>query len=73
MVCTICGFVGKPKNKTQGSFLLEIFLWLCAILPGLLYSIWRLTSKKKICPVCGNPTMIPTNTPRGALLLKQNK
>jgi len=72
MVCTSCGFVGNPKNKTQGSFWVEIFLWICGILPGVLYSVWRWTTRKKVCPACNNPTMIPTNTPRGIELLKQH-
>lgn len=68
-VCTNCGFMGKPKSFTKGSILIELFLWLCFLVPGLIYSLWRLTSRYKACPKCKAPNMIPINTPRGRELL----
>ncbi len=65
----MCGYVGYPKKHTKGSILIEILLWLFLILPGLIYSIWRLTTKQMICPKCKNPTMIPTDSPMGAKLV----
>jgi hypothetical protein len=32
-------------------------------IPGLIYSIWRLTTRQKVCPSCGNAGMIPIATP----------
>ena len=51
------------KTKVQGSFALEIILWLFLLIPGLIYSVWRLTSKQKVCPKCGQPNMIPMDSP----------
>lgn len=63
-LCTSCGSqVGRPKKLTKGSFLIEIVLWIMIILPGLLYSIWRLTSKQTVCPQCLQPTLIPIDSP----------
>jgi hypothetical protein len=73
MVCTNCGYQGQPQWQTQGSFLIELVLWLFLILPGLIYSIWRLTSKQKVCPVCKNPTMIPALTPLGQKIINGDK
>ena len=73
MICTTCGFVGKPKSKRRGHFIIEILLWLFMILPGVLYTLWRLTGIAKYCPACGNPAMIPTSTPKGAELLANQK
>jgi ribosomal protein L37E len=67
-ICTTCGFQGKPKTRTKGSIWIEIVLWICMILPGVIYSIWRLTTREQVCPKCGNPTMIPLDTPQGAKL-----
>jgi len=64
-ICTTCGTTASPKNHTKGSIFIEIILWLAFIVPGLIYSIWRLTSKQQICPACMKPTMIPLNTPAG--------
>jgi len=72
-ICSTCGYVGKPKSATSGSFLMELVLWLLLILPGIIYSIWRLTTKHLVCPKCGNATMIPLDTPKGQELAKTFK
>jgi hypothetical protein len=43
---------------------MEVVLWLLLIVPGLMYSLWRLTTRAKVCPKCGAPYMIPTNSPK---------
>lgn len=63
MFCTACHSEMKPKTEVPGSVLIEIVLWLSIILPGLIYSIWRLSNKKKICRTCGSTEIIPTNSP----------
>lgn len=70
-VCTNCGFVGKPGKETKGSILIEIILWFFFILPGLIYSLWRLSTRKPVCPKCKQQTMIPTDTPKGQQLMSQ--
>ncbi|MDA8082322.1 MAG: YqaE/Pmp3 family membrane protein [Nitrospiraceae bacterium] len=71
-ICTACRSVGTPKKVTKGSFWIEIVLWLFMIVPGLIYSIWRLTTKYNACPICQNPTMIPLSSPMGKQLLEQS-
>ncbi len=63
MLCTRCGFVGHPKKFTKGSIWLELILWLSFLLPGLIYSIWRLASKYEGCPKCKASGMIPEDSP----------
>ncbi len=72
-VCTNCGYTGAPKKITKGSILIEIILWLFLIVPGLIYSIWRLTTKYDACPKCKNPTMIPVDSPKGQKLVEEHK
>jgi len=71
MICQTCGTRGEPKTVTRGSIWIEIVLWLCLIVPGLIYSIWRLTTKQKACPSCGQVSMIPVNTPVGRTLVEK--
>jgi hypothetical protein len=56
---------------TKGSILIEIVLWLFLIVPGLTYSLWRMTTKYRVCRDCGSVAVIPKNTPAGAKLLQQ--
>lgn len=64
MYCPNCRGVGTPKIITKGSIIIELFLWLMMLLPGLLYSLWRLSSRHRGCRFCGSPHMIPIDSPR---------
>lgn len=61
--CRACGTIERPTKKTKGSMGVEIVLWLCFLLPGLIYSVWRLTSKYEGCSSCGSPDVIPASSP----------
>ena len=65
IVCTNCGYQGNPITKTQGSLAVEIALWVLLCVPGIIYSVWRLTSKQTVCPRCGNLRLVPLGTPEG--------
>lgn len=70
-ICTTCGYIGKSKRITKGGCLVEIALWIFFIVPGIIYSIWRLTTKYDACPTCKNATMIPLDTPIAQKLLAE--
>lgn len=70
MICASCGSTGS-KTETPGSFLIELLLWICFLIPGLIYSIWRLSARKPVCPSCGGSGMIPLNSPRGQKLRQE--
>jgi len=72
-ICSQCGNVGKPKKETKGSILTELVLWLFFIIPGLCYSIWRLSSKHEVCRYCGNESLVPLDSPVGKKLLEEHK
>lgn len=63
MYCTSCGSEGQGRTKTRGALLIEVILWLCFLVPGLIYSIWRLSSKHKVCSSCGAATLVPLSSP----------
>jgi hypothetical protein len=64
-VCKDCGTVGEGKTVARGSFLMEVVLWLCFLVPGLIYSVWRLTSKRDVCTACGSENLVPLSSPLG--------
>lgn len=68
MICRQCGTLAIPKKLTKGSIAIEIVLWLCMIFPGLIYSLWRLSSRYPACSVCRSPDLVPPETPIGQQL-----
>lgn len=68
-ICLDCEQIGTPKTITKGSFVMEVVLWLMFIFPGLLYSLWRLTTRKEGCSSCGSSSIIHINTPKGKRLI----
>ncbi|HAK87902.1 MAG: hypothetical protein A2X55_12465 [Nitrospirae bacterium GWB2_47_37] len=72
IVCTSCGFTGESSAVTKGSIGTELVLWLFFLIPGLIYSIWRLSSKYEACPKCKQNTIIPIDSPMGKKFLKEN-
>ncbi|MCF7864941.1 MAG: hypothetical protein K9M11_00345 [Candidatus Pacebacteria bacterium] len=69
LICSACGHVGSTKTAVKGSGLVEIFLWFCFILPGIVYSLWRSSSRYKTCRNCGSSNLIPLDSPMGTKLL----
>lgn len=72
IVCTNCGHVGCTTKVTKGHFALEVVLWLCFLVPGIIYSIWRLTARHEACPVCGNSNLLPKSAPVAQKFLREN-
>jgi uncharacterized membrane protein YqaE (UPF0057 family) len=72
-ICTSCGYIGKPIKKTPGNFLIEVVLWIAFILPGLIYSLWRVSNKYYVCATCHHKTVIPVDTPMGKQLADKVK
>jgi len=71
LICTACGTIGKTKSHTRGSIFIEIILWLCFLIPGLIYSLWRLTTRSKVCKVCGAAQLVPVSSPAGRTLAEK--
>jgi hypothetical protein len=62
-ICTTCGHKGATDTMTRGHLLIEIILWLCFIVPGLIYSIWRQSTKYEVCRQCEATTLISIDSP----------
>ena len=65
VICENCGHVDKPKVITKGSFSVELVLWILLIVPGIIYSFWRLLTRYKGCAKCQSKEILPIDTPRG--------
>ena len=63
MFCVTCGHEGPAKMVTRGSIWIEVVLWLCFLVPGIIYSIWRVGSRAPVCGLCGARTLVPPNSP----------
>lgn len=70
MVCTTCGHHGPTTQHTRGTILIELVLWLLFLVPGLIYSLWRLSTRRNVCTACGGATLVPADTPAGRKLLQ---
>ncbi len=69
LICSACGHVGGGQSKIKGNGFIELILWLCFLIPGIIYSIWRSSSRYKACPSCGSTNLIPIDSPVGKKLL----
>lgn len=61
--CTSCGSEGPSSTQTRGSIWIEVILWLCFLIPGVIYSIWRLTTRRQVCSTCGASSLVPPGSP----------
>jgi len=63
MFCTTCGHEGETETRTRGNMAIEVVLWLCFIVPGLIYSLWRQGSREPVCSKCGGSALVPPDSP----------
>jgi hypothetical protein len=71
LFCKSCGTVGKSKRHMPGSILIEIILWCCFVIPGLVYTIWRHGASKQVCKKCRSKELIPKDSPVAKQMLGQ--
>lgn len=44
---------------------MELILWILLIVPGIIYSIWRVTTRYNSCPLCKSADIVPAESPMG--------
>jgi hypothetical protein len=67
-ICTSCRTVAVPLNRAPGSAAITFILFLCGIVPGVIYSLWRHSASYKVCPACVARNPIPVDSPAAAAL-----
>jgi len=50
--CPVCGNVDLPVQRRRGSRALHAFLYLCWIIPGFVYGLWRDRQRVLRCRKC---------------------
>ena len=68
MVCKTCGTI--QAGKRSGSDWIELILWLCGLVPGIVYLLWRRFLKSTAYAACGSPALIDGNSPIGRMLVR---
>jgi hypothetical protein len=61
--CPHCGTVAIPHFRKDGSAAIEVLLWLFFLVPGIIYTIWRNSTKRVVCPKCDRTGTIPLDSP----------
>lgn len=69
LICSQCGHIGSTETAIKGNGLIEIVLWLFFIIPGVIYSIWRSSSRHKVCMKCSSTSLIPLDSPVGQKII----
>ena len=68
MVCKTCGTIQAGKRFSSDR--IELVLWLCGLVPGLIYLLWRRFLKNTACAACGSPALIDGDSPVGSMLVR---
>jgi hypothetical protein len=68
VVCRNCGSVARSAVKSPRSLFIEILLWFCGLIPGVLYTLWCNHETHEVCEKCGSRDIIPVDSPVGRQL-----
>lgn len=71
-ICKACGTLNTEGEGLPGSGWIELVLYVCYIVPGIIYSIWRRTKKNAACVACSSRDLVQIGTPIGKSLFKQH-
>lgn len=55
--CTNCK-VYAPYANNRGNGWIEVVLYICYIIPGVIYSIWRRRGNSKVCATCKQTSLV---------------
>jgi len=69
--CLDCDFVGPPEQFKPGTLQMELVLWLLFLVPGVIYSLWRLSARSERCAKCGNKRIVPMDSPVAQAALRR--
>lgn len=69
--CKSCGHIGEVKNsEKRGNFWIETILWTIYVAPGIAYSIWRRSAKKR-CVKCDGTSLVSLKSKEGKIALEK--
>lgn len=63
-LCTQCGAeTSAPLKVPPGSAWVALALAVPFVLPGVVYTVWRYSMRRPVCPTCGHAQLIPGDAP----------
>jgi len=71
LICANCGSMRGFKKQMRGHFLITFILLMFFFIPGVIYGLWRMCGKTKVCKQCGSKNLIPIDTPVGQKLFTE--
>jgi hypothetical protein len=70
-VCGNCGHHAPALVVKRGSVWISVIGWLVFLPAGLLYSLWRLSTRHLVCESCGSTALMPADSPVGRRILRE--
>lgn len=63
-LCTQCGAqTSAPLKVPPGSPWVALALAVPFVMPGIIYTVWRYSMRRTLCPTCGHAQLIPADAP----------
>jgi len=63
-LCTQCGAqTSAPLKVPPGSPWVALALAVPLVFPAIIYSVWRYSMRRTLCPTCGHAQLIPADAP----------
>lgn len=72
MICKQCGTAYRGEHVLPGSGWIEFILYFAYVFPGIIYSIWRRSTRRPTCAACGSRDMVGVQTPIGQKLAREH-
>lgn len=70
VICRNCGLVAHSQRRLKGNVLITLILLLCAIVPGIIYMIWRRSGLKNSCFKCASENVFPVDSDAAVELME---
>jgi ribosomal protein S27E len=64
-ICARCLTVTGGRAVLPGSIIITLLLVWVFVLPAIIYSVWRHSARKFVCPSCGSEELVPVESVRG--------
>ncbi|QXZ09965.1 hypothetical protein KUF54_01445 [Comamonas sp. Y33R10-2] len=71
-VCRNCEEIGDVRTQDSGNAYIELALWLCFLVPGIIYSAWRRRNKVQLCGACGSKNLVAARTAAGRKIIGEH-
>jgi len=71
IICRDCGENEQAKIITKGNIIIEILLYLFYLVPGIIYTLWRVSNRYPACPNCESKRIVLLESKAGKKLYKE--